>query len=121
MEFQQRRRSGNGRYLTTADISKQNPVLTSELFRSMSGVRIEMDPDSHERYLMVRGNVGDWCQAAIYLNGRQLHGVSADDMDVWVHPKEVAGVEVYAGLGAPIEYQFGMSGCGSILIWTRAD
>ncbi|MEO8577042.1 MAG: carboxypeptidase-like regulatory domain-containing protein, partial [Gemmatimonadales bacterium] len=121
MEFQDRRRSGMGRYLTSADITKQNPVLTSELFRSMSGVRVDMDPETHERYLMVRGNVGDWCQAAIYLNGRQLHGVSADDMDVWVHPKEIAGIEVYAGLGAPIEYQFGMSGCGSVLIWTRAD
>ena len=121
MEFQHRRRSGTGKYLTIADILKQNPVLTSELFRSMSGVRVDMDPETRERYLMVRGNVGDWCQAAIYLNGRQLHGVSADDMDIWVHPKEIAGVEIYAGLGAPIEYQFGMSGCGSILIWTRAD
>jgi len=38
---------------------------------------------------------------------------------VWVHPGEVAGVEVYAGLGAPLEFQPGMTGCGSVVIWTK--
>ena len=119
IDFNNRRRTGIGQYITATDIVRRNPVLTSELFRSMSGVRIDMDPDSHERYVMVRGNAGDWCQASIYLNGRHLYGVSADDMDVWVRPGEVAGVEVYAGLGAPLEYQPGMTGCGSVVIWTK--
>jgi len=119
LEFQARRRSGNGQYLTSTEIARRNPFLTSELFRSMSGVRMEMDPDTRERYLLVRGNAGDWCAASIYLDGRHLYGVSADDMDVWVHPREVAGIEIYVGLGTPIQFQPGMTACGSVLIWTK--
>ena len=45
--------------------------------------------------------------------------MTADELDVWVRPNEVKGIEVYAGIGAPMEYQVGLSGCGSILIWTK--
>ena len=41
MEFQDRKRSGQGRYLTNADILEQNPILTSQPFRSMSGVGLK--------------------------------------------------------------------------------
>jgi len=63
--------------------------------------------------------MADWCSPAIYLDGHHLNGVSADEIDVWVHPDEVAGIEIYSGPGAPVEFQQGMTGCGSILIWTK--
>ena len=31
----------------------------------------------------------------------------------------IKGVEVYAGIGAPPQFQEGMRGCGSIVIWMR--
>lgn len=115
--FQNRRRSGVGRYLTSEDVARRQPIVTSDLFRAMTGVRMEVE--ELERYLLVRGNVGEWCSPAIYLNGQHLRGITADEMDTWVYPKEIAGIEVYAGLGVPAQYQPGRTGCGSILIWTK--
>jgi hypothetical protein len=48
-----------------------------------------------------------------------LRGVTASDLDVWVRTHEVKAIEVYAGLGTPLEFQEGMTSCGSILIWTK--
>lgn len=117
--FEERRRSGIGRYLTAADIARHRPVVVSDLFRNMPGTRIELDPNGVDYYIMVRGNAGEWCPATIYLDGLSLRGVTASDLDVWVRTHEVRAIEVYAGLGTPLEFQEGMSNCGSILIWTK--
>jgi hypothetical protein len=62
--------------------------------------------------------------------------MTAEDLDNWVRPQEIGGIEIYAGLGAPPQFQAltfltpargdsvsgaaeGMTRCGSILIWTR--
>lgn len=117
--FQHRRRSGVGRYLTPDDIRRRQPVVTSDLFRNLPGVRLETGAAGFEKQVLVRGSVLEWCSPAIYLDGLNISGITADDIDVWVHPNEVAGIEVYAGLGAPPEYQASGTGCGSILIWTK--
>lgn len=117
--FQRRRRSGIGHYLAAVDIARQMAIVTSDLFRMIPGVRMERDPTTSETQILVRGNMAEWCSPTVYIDGRHLVGSSADDIDMWVRPKNVAGVEVYSGLGAPLEYQEGMTGCGSILIWTK--
>ena len=43
----------------------------------------------------------------------------AQDIDDWVHPNEVAGIEVYAGTVVPPQFQVGLKGCGRIVIWTE--
>ena len=75
----------------------------------------------------MRGAFGS-CDPAIYINGlpmtsRTARGaavtITADDIDAWMRPQDVTGIEIYAGDSAPVEYQQGMSGCGSILIWMK--
>ncbi len=117
--FQSRMRSGMGRYLTDVDVARRAPIRVSELFEVMGGVRLEYDGGGFERTILVRGATSEWCAPPIFLNGQRLGGITADDLDVWVRPNEVKGIEVYAGIGAPMEYQVGLSGCGSILIWTK--
>ena len=117
--FQQRQRSGIGRYLTPEDISRHRPNATSDLFRLVAGVRLEYNPNGMERNIVVRGNTADWCTPAVFIDGQQLRGITADDLDVWVRPDDIKGIEIYAGLGAPLQYQEAQSGCGSILIWTK--
>ena len=117
--FQNRRHTGLGRYVTPEDIAKQSPTVTSELFRNMPGVRLVYDPQSLETTFTVRGNRSEWCEPSVYLDGLHVSGVTGGALDVWVHPDEIAGIEVYAGLGTPIEYQDGENACGAILIWTK--
>ena len=129
--FQDRRRSGVGLYLTPEDIARRQPLVTSDIFRSVPGVRLVSPRGTFgERILMRGASVADACSPTIYLNGQPMYDLSADEIDTWVRPKEIAGIEIYAGPGVPAEYQQGLSGglmsrgelrepCGSILIWTR--
>lgn len=117
--FQQRRRSGLGRYLSSEEIARRQPLATSDLFRMVPGVRVGQDESGFERRLLVRGSFG-WCSPAIYVDGRNMmDGLSADDIDSWVRPEEVAGIEVYTESSVPAEFQQGLSGCGSVVIWTK--
>ena len=55
----------------------------------------------------------------IYLDGSPLEWLNADDIDTWVLPKDIAGIEVYQATSIPVQYQRALSGCGAILIWKR--
>ncbi|HEY9226098.1 MAG TPA: carboxypeptidase regulatory-like domain-containing protein, partial [Gemmatimonadaceae bacterium] len=140
--FDQRRHMGMGHYITRDQITRRNPLVISDMLRMISGVRIDRSQlDSTS--LQVRAAVdvrpmtaividtigtfaggtvqgsGDWCSPAIFIDGRLLRGLSVHDLDEWIRPEDVVGIEVYSGISAPAQYQAALHGCGSIVIWTR--
>ena len=118
--FAERQRSGVGSYLTADDIAHRSSVVTSDLFRMIPGVRVDVDTGGFEKQLLVRGRkLAEWCKAAIYLDGHHLDGLSASDIDDTLRPNEIAGIEVYAGASVPPQFQQAFSGCGSIVIWRK--
>lgn len=116
--FEDRRRSGAGRYLTPTDIARRGAIVTSDIFRSMPGVRLEIGPGGFERQITINGPFG-YCQPSIYLDGFRFDNISADDIDGWTSPGRLSGVEVYSEASVPPQYQQGMTGCGTILLWTK--
>lgn len=121
--FQDRRRSGVGHYLTPKDIERRQPVAVSDLFSIMPGIHL----DAAGGRIVMRGAFGP-CDPAIYINGLPMTSrtagggavtLTAGDIDAWMRPQDVTGIEIYAGDSAPIEYQQAMSGCGSILMWMK--
>ena len=46
--------------------------------------------------------------------------MDVNDINDWVHPDEVAGIEVYPEGTVPPQFQEGLSGCGSVVIWTKS-
>ena len=133
--FADRRHSGVGRYVTAAQIMKRPAVWTSDIFKTIPGIRIgyasdtlatdmaiAISPDDislADKRLLMRGISGDWCAPAIYLDGVHMHHLGADDIDGWLKPKDVAGIEIYSEATVPNEFQQGRSGCGSIVIWKK--
>ena len=117
--FLERRRSGVGRFLTREDISLRQAIVTSDVFRTVPGVRIQHDADRFDSRILMRGSVDEWCLPVIFIDGRQMNNLSADELDTWMRPKDIIGIEVYTGAGVPPQYEQGMSACGSIVIWTR--
>lgn len=115
--FDERRRHAGGRYLTAEDLGRRPLLFISEVFQTMPGLRVHRS-GSGEAVLLMRGPFGE-CAPAVYLDGQHVRIESAYDLDAWVDPERVAGIEVYAGTTVPAEFQAGMSGCGSIVIWTR--
>jgi hypothetical protein len=86
-----------------------------------------------ERRISLRG-----CRPSVFLDGQFIRDLSADDIDSFVQPDEVAGIEVYAGDLTPPQFRalnadlppallsgpsgvtpVGASYCGSIVIWTK--
>jgi hypothetical protein len=114
--FLKRKRSGMGRYLTPADISRWNPIVTSDMFKIVPGLRVESY--GLERRVTMRGAFGQ-CQPVLFLNDHEVTVFTMDDLDGLIDPKDVKGIEIYPQGTVPAQFQTGMSGCGSIVIWTR--
>jgi Carboxypeptidase regulatory-like domain len=113
--FQERRRTGMGTYLTPEDVARRFPIVTSDLFRNVTGVRY----DTHQSDLVfVRGIASDWCAATIYIDGLRLRDMPGEDIDTWVRPDEIAGIEIYNGTNTPPQFRT-FDSCGAIVIWTR--
>lgn len=117
--FQQRQRSGQGRYITPDDVERRHPVYLTDLLRTMPGVYLQMTGDSFSRQLMMRGTGVGFCTPTVYLDGMPMFSLSADDLDAAVQPADIAGVEVYSSTTVPPQFQRAFSGCGSVVVWTR--
>lgn len=134
--FEDRRHNGPGRYLTNARIMKTAPSFMSDIFRGVSGIRVGYASDTlatdmaiavspedmsiTDRRLLMRGISGDWCAAAIYLDGMHFPGLGASELDAWLKPGDVAGIEVYSEASVPNEFRQERTGCGSIVIWRKS-
>lgn len=116
--LQRRRSSGGGHFLTPEDIARRQPLVTSDLLRTVPGLDVERS-DSGPATIKMRGTFEDKCAPAIYVDGAYMPNFSADDVDDFVHPDEIAGIEVYTGAALPPQFQKALSGCGSIVIWTK--
>ncbi|MBW7932226.1 MAG: carboxypeptidase regulatory-like domain-containing protein [Gemmatimonadaceae bacterium] len=116
--FEERRRSGLGRYLTATDLERHGAIFTSDVFRNLAGTRLERG-ETGERYIFVRSAFGDWCVPSVYIDGLHMWKLSAEDIDGMVSTRAVRGIEVYNEATTPPQYQQALSGCGAILIWTR--
>jgi hypothetical protein len=113
--FARRQRMGIGHFVSAADMRRFPVIVTSDVFRRVPGVRRDF-PSSR---ILLRGAFEPWCEAAIFVDGHYMPSFSAEDIDDFVPPDRVAGIEVYTESNAPPQFQVGLSGCGSIVIWTR--
>lgn len=137
-EYRQRA-SGTGRFLSAVDIARRRPWYTSDLFDMIPGLQRDRATDT----FTMRAPFGDgWCVPAVFINGMMMRGLSADqvdmvapvsqaelpptrdprdgqiDINLLVRPGEIVAMEVYT-LAVPPQFQDPMSGCGSIVFWTK--
>lgn len=114
-EFNRRATSGNGRYITRAQIEKRKPSTLMDVLRAVPGVRIEC-PRSERvcRLRMARAPRG--CGPGYFLDG-----IPADQTVLYLtSPTDVEGIEVYSGPSeTPPELEGVRSQCGAVAIWTR--
>ena len=120
LEFLSRKKSsGAGRFITSEDIAARNPIYTTDLFRSMPGIMLLRDGTGDE-VLVQRSNTfsSPYCRVSVFMNGMNLRGMSANDINGYVRPNDLIGVEVYSAGAAPPQFSE-QNGCGSVVIWSR--
>lgn len=115
--FETRRARGFGTFLTREDIERKRPRVPSDLFRTMSGVKLIRDNGTPT---IVSNRLGVMtCPLRVFVDGANypLYGQSIDAL---IQVAEIGAIEVYAG-GATVPPHFGgrESTCGVIAIWTR--
>ena len=118
--FEDRRRQGLGHYFTRKEIDERNPLVMSDMFRTIPGtmiVPVGMTRSSQLRFTRAI-KPGRDCPPAYYIDGQFATGYNIDDMPV----SDVEAVEVYSGI-ATLPAQFAKMrstiNCGTIVIWTR--
>lgn len=128
--FDRRRRMGLGAFVTGEELATFNyPTLVAAL-QSMRGVSVEYDARGWPLPYL-RGMAGGRCIPRFYVDNTpmEVDGASPlpgvikpySDIEAFVPPRSIKGIEVYASPGGiPPQYdQTALTGCGSIVIWTR--
>ena len=117
--FMARQRTGEGKYFTADDIQKRNPAKLSDILTSVPGITVSNVPGGavvrEQRMTTILGGRG--C-TRIWVDGHEWRAVEAGDMDSFVSPHEIVGLEVYRARTAPIQFR-GIDECTTIVVWTQ--
>jgi hypothetical protein len=117
-----RRSSGSGHFLTPTDIARRGRNATSELFMTVPGLQVE--GHGAFRVVTMSNPIHQGCIPAFYIDGVWMRDILPDDIDGWIEPERILGIEVYAGAAVPPQFsppRFDRTSypCGSIVIWTK--
>ena len=119
--LQRQRTSAFGRFLTAADLLRLQPPTMTWALRQMPGLKLA--PNGRLGSAVIgrtyqNGYPAD-CPAQVVVDGLPLE--PGDDVDQFVTPGRVAGVEVYIDQTyAPPQYSGPKTnGCSVVLLWTR--
>lgn len=112
-DFEMRRRMGIGRFLTDSVLRKEpaRPI-ASIMARHFPGL---FSSGFDQRIGRLHGGLPCWPE--VYLDGVRYSG---DALDLrFIDGMDVAGVEYYTEMSAPVQYRHLGMACGVILIWLK--
>jgi hypothetical protein len=117
VQFENRRRHGMGHFITRADIEHKNPIMLSDMVRSIPGA-ILLPGDNGRPVLRFSRSARNNCPPQFFVDGIQVIAFGIDDMP----PNDVEAMELYPGsAGLPPEFNRMQSTvvCGTVVIWSR--
>jgi hypothetical protein len=126
--FDQRRKTGMGRFLTHEDIDAKRMNTIADLLRTTPGIHLE--PTRTGGSTAVANGLSS-CPLQVYLDGMPMSGANGTtmtepfDLSYLPPPNQVAAIEIYSQSGdvPPTwlpQITIGWKGCGAILVWTAA-
>jgi len=120
--FEARKKMGIGHYVTRAEIEARNPLVLTDVVRTIPGTNLKSVGMGQSVLRFTRasgkGRGGGDCPPAYFIDGTLAVGYNLDDMPV----SDVEAIELYSGLSAlPSEFAKARSNlaCGTVVIWTR--
>ena len=115
-DFELRRTSGRGQYLTDEQIQNSGASNIQDAVRSMRGVLLDCAGTAFAECRIRMARAPERCMPEYYVDGQ---------VDNYFGPKtsirDVVGIEVYTGpADVPGEFAGRNSGCGVVVLWTRS-
>ena len=126
-------RLGLGHYITRLDIEERGAGQVSHILSDIPRVQMMHGPCFTSRcdYPIITGSnpacrqprqhgVEILIGPSLYINGRRVRQVAGQGINDFAKPGDIAGIEVYTGLGdLPGEFaDFQAQSCGAIVLWT---
>ena len=111
------RRSGFGHFVSRHDVDRTNPLRSTDLLRTIPGVRVVPGRGGFGAGLRMSGG----CVPAIYVDGTHVnrYPVATTSLDDFVPAIAIEGIEVYRGAASQVGSYHDPGGCGLVLVWTR--
>jgi hypothetical protein len=123
-DFEQRRRLGVGQFMDAQQIDAHNSARATEILRNFTTVNVSQDNSTAiTKYYALSKREGanpqlGACPMQLYVD--QVPLPSPFNLDLLPAPREIAGIEVYAGASTiPPQFNGYDRGCGVILVWTK--
>lgn len=110
VDFERRRATGRGQFVTRQEILQRNAYSVGDLLRTLNGLRMHCRLSGCAVW-MTRAN----CRPAYFVDGFPVDATTAERMPV----NDVFGVEVYDLFEVPVGLQMADLECGVIAMWTR--
>jgi hypothetical protein len=120
--FNARRRAGWGTYFTYSDIEKKNPQYLSDVLSEVPGISVDHRPGgasirANQNMTILGGGRPGSCPT-VWVDGTQWRSVEPGDVDQFISPREIAGLEVYKPREAPVQFR-AIDDCVTIVVWTQ--
>lgn len=119
VDFERRRSTGRGTFITRHDIDGRNAMTVADLLRGVRGLVIRASSGRTEiRFVRANARIdGVDCPPELWIDGVRTYGATVDQLDL----AEIEGIELYRALGQiPAEYLSRSSACGLVMFWTRS-
>lgn len=128
LEFEKRRREGQGFFITEEQIEKRNLPVTLEYLRHAPSVTLtpQHNASGLSEFVAISrreggsflGNGAGACAMAIMIDGVPMP--PRFPLEMLPPPRDIAGIEVYSGAATlPAQFSGVDRRCGMILFWTR--
>jgi hypothetical protein len=113
-----RRMGGRGYFFDQKDVERLRPLEITEFLRRVPGVTLSAG--EFDQSVFMRDFYGDgYCVPTVFVDGQRIEQLTRRDIDLWVRPEELAGMEIYTRAEqAPPQFTT-LQGCGALVLWTR--
>jgi hypothetical protein len=119
--FTARKRASGGHFFAREDIDRRKPNYISDMLKVLPSIsvvsRVGGTVVSGRRTPISLG-AGRAC-TNVWVDGFQWDSVMPGDLDMFVNPQDVIGIEVYQPDEVPIKFRKFDRGCVTIVIWTE--
>jgi hypothetical protein len=121
--FSARKRGGAGYFFTREDIDRRKPNNITDMLKNLPMVTVS----SQRGGTLIRGRSGITSIYAqqrgncteVFIDGFLWRDMGPGDLDMFVNPEDVMGMEVYRSEDVPNQFRRSGAGCIAIVIWTQ--
>ena len=118
--FMQRKQHGMGSYITPEQIAERNPNQTTDLLRSMNGMRVLNAANG--RYLVSNSTVGSTTEGCItvFIDHARFDQYQPGDVDDAIPTGDLGAIEYYSTPATvPPEFAVPTKQCATLVVWTK--